>query len=573
MRRFLSAFGLWRVFIIGRMTDSQKLLAEYATSGSEAAFRDLLTRYLNLVYSTAVRLVGGDTHLAEDVTQTVFIDLARAASSLPKGVMVGGWLHRHTCYVSSKTLRGERRRQLRERQAVEMNSVQNDHSESNLAQVAPVLDEAIDALGAEDRTAILLRFFEQLDLRAVGDALGTSEGAARKRVTRALDQLHLMLTRRGIALSAAALGTALAAEAVTAAPTSLAAATIAAALSGTTTTTTTILTASKAIAMSTLQKAAITATLAIVAGAGIHQAYKASQLRGQVQTLQQQQTSLVAQIQELQRERDDTTQRLASAPDERGRGAEILKLRAEVTALRQAAGEKAAIEATALGWATRIGLLKQKLHQMPDKRIPEMDFLTDKDWAAASRDADLSTDDGVRQAMSALRSAAKDNFLNAVRDAMKKYVAAANGGDLPGDPAQLAQAINANPALLPSQLGLLKPYFDVPVEVATLQRYQLDFRGKLHDNLSDILVQEIAPPVDTEYDTHHEIGLYSGGVGNVNLIADAVAAAAKDYAHANNGQFPSDPDQIAGYLKQPLEAALVRKYLSKLPADAAVPGK
>src|ERR1017187_3099091 len=109
------------------MTDSQKLLAEYATSGSEAAFRDLFTRYLNLVYSTAIRLVDGDTHLAEDVTQSVFIDLARTAQSLPKGVMVGGWLHRHTCYVSSKTLRGERRRQLRERQAVQQRGYRQRH--------------------------------------------------------------------------------------------------------------------------------------------------------------------------------------------------------------------------------------------------------------------------------------------------------------------------------------------------------------------------------------------------------------------------------------------------------------
>jgi len=552
------------------MTESQKLLAEYATSGSEEAFRDLLTRYLNLVYSTAVRLVDGDTYLAEDVTQSVFIDLARAAPSLPKGVMVGGWLHRHTCYVGSKTLRGERRRQLRERQAVEMYSVQNDHSESNLAQVAPVLDEAIDALGAEDRTAILLRFFEQLDLRAVGDALGTSEDAARKRVTRALGQLHLLLTRRGIALSAAALGTALAAEAVTAAPTSLAVATIAAALSGTTTS---VLTATKAIAMTTLQKATIAATLAIVAGGGIHQAYKASQLRDQVQLLQQQQTPLAEQIHQLQRERNDATHRLASLPDEKSRDTELLKLRAEVTALRQTARERATTESTTGAWATRIALLKQRLDQMPDKRIPEMEFLTDKDWAAATRDADLSTDDGVRQAMCALRSAAKDNFLNAMRDAIKKYATAANGGGLPGDPAQLAQAINANAALLPSDLAQLKPYFDVPVEDATLQRYEFPHPGKVHDNLSDVLVKEIAPPVDTEYDTHHEMGLNSGGVGSVNLMADAVAAAAKDYAQANNGQMPSDPAQIAHYLKQPLEAALVQKYLRKLPADAAVPGK
>ena len=65
------------------MTDGQKLLAEYAATGSEAAFRELVTRYLNLVYSTAVRLVGGDTHLAEDVAQIVFADLARVARSLP----------------------------------------------------------------------------------------------------------------------------------------------------------------------------------------------------------------------------------------------------------------------------------------------------------------------------------------------------------------------------------------------------------------------------------------------------------------------------------------------------------
>jgi hypothetical protein len=271
-------------------------------------------------------------------------------------------LHRHTCYVSSKTLRGERRRQLRERQAVEMNSVQNDHSESNLAQVAPDLDEAIDALGAEDRTAILLRFFEQLDLRAMGDALGTSEDAARKRVTRALDQLHLLLTRRGIALSAAALGTALAAEAVTAAPTSLAAATIAATLSGTTTTTaTTVLTATKAIAMTTLQKATIAATLAIVAGAGIHQAYRASQLHHQVQMLQQRQSLLAEQIQQLQRQRDDATPRQASLGDEKSRDTELLQLRAQVTALRQTARERAATESITGVWATRIAFAQTEV--------------------------------------------------------------------------------------------------------------------------------------------------------------------------------------------------------------------
>ncbi len=213
------------------MTDSQLLLADYAARGSETAFRELVSRYLNLVYSTAVRLVGGDTHLAQDVAQSVFVDLARKARSLPRDVMLGGWLHRHTCFVASKTMRGERRRQVRERQVVAMNE-QQDYSEANLARVAPVLDEAINQLGEEDRTAILLRFFEQRDLRSVGEALGSSENAAQKRVARALEELRELLKKRGIACSALALGTALAGEAVTATPAGLVVTISGAALAG-----------------------------------------------------------------------------------------------------------------------------------------------------------------------------------------------------------------------------------------------------------------------------------------------------------------------------------------------------
>ena len=76
------------------MTDNQNLLAEYVQTGSDAAFRELVIRYVDLVYSTALRLVGGDKHRAEDVAQTVFVNLARVARTLPKEVKLGGWLHR-----------------------------------------------------------------------------------------------------------------------------------------------------------------------------------------------------------------------------------------------------------------------------------------------------------------------------------------------------------------------------------------------------------------------------------------------------------------------------------------------
>src|SRR5579872_1948484 len=182
------------------MNESQTLLAEYVRNGSESAFRELVTRYINLVHSTATRLANGDSHLAEDITQTVFVRLAQKASAVPPGVMIGGWLHRDTCFVASTTLRGERRRHLREKLAVEMNFLE-DHTAANLATVAPILDEAINQLEPDDRTAILLRFFEQLEFRAVGHALGANEDAARMRVNRALEKLHALLKNRGVTLS------------------------------------------------------------------------------------------------------------------------------------------------------------------------------------------------------------------------------------------------------------------------------------------------------------------------------------------------------------------------------------
>lgn len=202
------------------MSEVRQLLDEYSRSGSEAAFQEVVARYLNLVYSTALRLVNGDSHLAEDVTQKVFADLARMAGTLAQEVMLGGWLHRHTCFVASKTIRTERRRQAREQQAVLMNDL-NQPSEADLAALRPVLDEAINQLGSTDRQAILLRFFEQRDFRSVGDALGSNEEAARKRVNRALDKLRSRLKRRGISLSGPALGAVLLAHAVNAAPAGL----------------------------------------------------------------------------------------------------------------------------------------------------------------------------------------------------------------------------------------------------------------------------------------------------------------------------------------------------------------
>lgn len=209
----------------------QALIHEYARTSSESAFRELVARYIDFVHSIALRLVGDDHHLAEDVTQIVFFHLARNAHRLTGNkLMLGGWLHRDACNVAAKVMRTQRRRHAREMQSAEMNAIQ-DHFKNDLTQIAPILDDAINKLGAEDRIAIFLRFFDQKDFLAVGQAIGSSEEAARKRVARALDKLQRLLRVRGVTLSTAALATALASGLVKAAPSGLLASVVSATIS------------------------------------------------------------------------------------------------------------------------------------------------------------------------------------------------------------------------------------------------------------------------------------------------------------------------------------------------------
>jgi RNA polymerase sigma factor (sigma-70 family) len=114
----------------------------------------------------------------------VFADLARLAGTLSGEVKLGGWLHRRTWHVATSLMRGERRRQHRERQVVESNDFQNP-SGGDFERIAPLLDEAINELDDRDRAVIVLRFFEHRDLRAIGEMLGSNEDAAQKRVARA----------------------------------------------------------------------------------------------------------------------------------------------------------------------------------------------------------------------------------------------------------------------------------------------------------------------------------------------------------------------------------------------------
>ncbi len=210
--------------------EDHELLSEYAEHHSDKAFAELVARHIDLVYSTAFRLVG-ESHLAEDVAQTVFIGLARKPRSLRNPRVLAGWLYHTTRFKAASALRTEHRRRQRESTAMELNALNSD-SPSVWQALAPQLDAAMDTLDLNDRDAVVLRFFKGKSLREVGQALGTSEDAAQKRVTRALEKLRSYFLRQGIAASAALIAAEISAHAVQSAPAGLAAGIAATSLAG-----------------------------------------------------------------------------------------------------------------------------------------------------------------------------------------------------------------------------------------------------------------------------------------------------------------------------------------------------
>lgn len=204
--------------------DDAKLLRRYLDERSEEAFRELVHRYLDLVYTTALRQVGGNAANAADVSQSVFIELARQSSRLISHPTLTGWIYTATLRMAAHYVRDEIRRQRRAQEAHVQYLLQCEAAEVELdwSRLRPVLDHAMMALGEIDRLAVLLRHFERRPLAEVGACLGLSDNAARMRVDRALDKLRGHLAECGITSAASALTLALGGPAMAAAPAGLA---------------------------------------------------------------------------------------------------------------------------------------------------------------------------------------------------------------------------------------------------------------------------------------------------------------------------------------------------------------
>jgi RNA polymerase sigma factor (sigma-70 family) len=538
-----------------------ELLEEYLERGSEEAFATLVHRHLDLVYSAALRQVAAP-QFAEEIAQSVFIDLAKNGARLAqrKSETLAAWLFQVTRRTAVDHVRRESRRQLREQLAAELNVM--DQHPSIWSRIEPLLDEAMETLDSSERSAILLRFFENKTLREVGETLGTSEDAAQKRVSRAVESLRGFFSKHGVAVGASGLAAALSVNAVQGAPLGLGTAISTAAsgaalhglhLGGTT----------QLIAMTTMQKILITVVVTAGLGAALYQRQRATHWQEQALALQQQQAALTEQVHQSQRERDETASHLSAMREEndelRRSTAELPKLRAEVGRLRQSSHELAQLKASAAitgndpdfesaykTWAARASRLRQRLDQSAGQRIPELQFLTEKSWFDAVKAMNqLETDEDYRKAFSNARNIAKGEFGRLLQKALRGYTDA-NGGQLPQDLAQL------------------RPFFEQPVDDSVLQRYTLLQTGKLSES-DGYLVGENAPLVDEENDATFQFSLNGTSSHSGNRGEDAVRDSVMQYAAAHGDLLPTDPAQLEPYLKPGLDPAKIREVLAKIP--------
>lgn len=496
-----------------------ELLHRYAHEGCEGSFAEIVQRHVNLVYGVAMRTLR-QSHLAEEVTQSVFLDLARRSGSFRSDTILPAWLHQVARRTAIDAHRREERRRNRERTAMENSP---DGAPSSWQDLEPMLDEALATLRSEDRSALVLRYLQGKPLSDVGVALGINEDAAQKRVARAVERLRAALARRGIAWGAAGLTSALANPAVTGAPAALTPAIVSQLAA------VVPMSAAGSAWLSLVPfpisgKLAWTAALAAAIGssallakrshnleAGLWEARESSaratqalpELETRVRDLTAEVTSLRAQAEELARTR-----------------VELMRVRNEIASLREAAAARPAFpaletevdpaSAAIRSWARRVEVLKALPERMPQHAIPELRLLTEEDWIELAKEplglapgaADLDDPDFARRALSAARAKAKSRLMWVLSRALHGF-ADTHEGRLPEHMFELQPYLmHTN---VPGPASVVAISADA-VSDDILRRYQVVASGNLREQAEDQPILAEIGPVDADFDTLLQVG-------------------------------------------------------------------
>ncbi len=510
------------------MTEDFELLKAYRETGDEEAFAAIVERHIDLVYSVAYRQLGGDAQLARDLSQEVFVGLARKAKGLADGVVLTGWLYRFVRFEAQRFMRAERRRRYREREAVKMEEVYDEGNELEVDwdRARPLLDRAIGELGEKDRDAICLRFFEGWSYSEIGERLRIGESASRMRVNRALEKLGALLARDGIKSTSAALGLAVGGQVCLSAPAGLSASISQSVLTGTAAVSSGSTVGSVIGSMNTTKATVgwVSAVSVLAMGTAIYQATKLDAAREAAEAVESERRLYHSRLEEL----NALEGRLAELDGELGRLDRTGS--GGIGAVPPAHGfETEDFEVELEAWVAQVDNLAEYLSRNPQYRIAELDYIDESVWLGSVGSEKLRTEEQFRRTLSGLRMSAKHDWFDRIYKALEAYLEE-SGGILPSSPLELAE------------------YSDEGIDEAILARYTID---RSHgDDVSKIEEGAIVmreEPVDPlwDYQTH----ITKGGYGISNAGHSSALSGAASRFWREHGRAPVDGAELEPFVE------------------------
>ncbi len=478
------------------MTKDGELLRRYVEEDSEESFTELVQRHINSVHAIAMRRSNGDSHMAADVTQKVFISLARHAGELIRHPAIAGWLYTSTRNAVLDVLLSERRRLRREEEAMVMSEMEPVPGELN----DELLLDALDQLNKRDREAVLMRFFQGCAFRQIGATLRLTEDAARMRVDRALAKLRSVLERRGVASTAAMLAATLGDNTGFGAPAGLSMRVTQAALAAGPSTALTLGGIYSLLASAKVPLALTAAALLVFGGLNYNQGSQIRQLQASLSGILVERTALVARI-AGQRE-----------------------------AVRQAAVLPPATKTVVVtGPQDPVAALRARLDALPDKKIPEIELLGEGAWqSTVNVYPTIADEQQLFTAFKSLRDSARIRFAIFAIDALQRYAV-------------------TNAGALPKQMSELAAYFDEPISPEILARYAILRTGAYNEVPSSVaLIGETSGVVDDFGDSTLTFGrgLESVKISSGNGLGVRVQRAVNAYASEHQGVMPIKAEDL-----------------------------